>query len=399
MNVKERFLRYVAIDSGSSEETGTTPSTEKQWEMGRLLEKELKELGASNVRLSEFCYVYAEIPANVDNQPAIGLIAHMDTAAAVPTGPVHARCVVYQGGELEVGNGYIMNPESFECLKKHVGHELVLTDGTTLLGADDKAGVAEIMALCEELLTHPEIKHGKICIGFTPDEEIGEGSDHFDVAGFGADFAYTVDGGAPGELECENFNACSAVVNVHGFNIHPGSAKDKMVNAARIAMVFASLLPQSETPEHTENREGFYHLNSIKGDEVSAQLRYIVRDHDWAKFEARKEYLRGCAALMNVRFGEGTVELELKDSYYNMKEKIDEHPEVIERAFKAFRAVGDEPVLVPIRGGTDGARLSYEGLPCPNLPTGGYNIHGVMEYASIPEMEKNARMLVELVRA
>ncbi|MEG0741957.1 MAG: peptidase T [Clostridia bacterium] len=399
MTVKERFLRYVAIDSGSSEASGTHPSTAKQWDMARLLERELQEMGAQKVRVSEQCYVYAEIPANVENQPAIGLIAHMDTSPSVATGPVHARCVRYEGGDLEIGNGALMKASEYESLARHINHELIVTDGTTLLGGDDKAGVAEIMAACAQIIAQPQIKHGKICVSFTPDEEIGEGTDGFDVQGFGADFAYTVDGGATGEFECENFNACSAKLIVHGFNIHPGSAKNKMRNAARMAMEFASLLPDSETPEHTELREGFYHLSAMQGDEVEATLGYIIRDHDRAKFERRKERMQTITAFLNDKYGDGSFVLTLRDSYYNMKEKIEEHPEVIERALRVLRAAGNEATLVPIRGGTDGARLSYLGLPCPNLPTGTYNMHGVLEYVSVPEMEQMVDVLVSLVRA
>lgn len=399
MSVTERFLRYVAIDTGSSETSHTHPSTDRQWALARLLEKELKEMGAEDVRVSDTCYVYARIPANVENQPAIGLIAHMDTAPSVATGPVHARRVTYQGGPLEVGNGAVMDPAEYASLLRHVGHELIVTDGATLLGGDDKAGVAEIMTACAYFLDHPEVKHGTICVAFTPDEEIGEGADDFDVAGFGADFAYTLDGGTAGEFECENFNACSAVVSVKGFNIHPGSAKDKMRNAAKIAMEFAALLPPWEAPEHTEGREGFYHLCRMEGDEEKATLVYIVRDHDRARFQRRKEYLEQCAAMIDLRHGGHTVELTLKDSYYNMKEIMDKHPEVNERALNAIRAVGDEPVIVPIRGGTDGARLSFMGLPCPNLPTGTYNMHGVLEYVSVPEMERSVQMTIALCRA
>ncbi|NLI22079.1 MAG: peptidase T [Clostridiales bacterium] len=399
MSVKERFLRYVAVDSGSSDTSGTHPSTQKQWDMARLLERELLQMGAQDVRVSPACYVYATIPANVEHQPAIGLIAHMDTSSSVATGPVNARCVQYAGGDLEVGHGAVMRFAQYESLARHIGHELIVTDGATLLGGDDKAGVAEIMAACDILLNDPSIRHGKVCVGFTPDEEIGEGADLFDIAGFGADFAYTVDGGRAGELECENFNACTAMVTVRGFNIHPGSAKNKMKNANRMAVEFAGMMPDSETPEHTEQREGFYHLSSILGDEVEAKLRYIIRDHDRAKFELRKERIQAVARYLNGKYGEGSFEVSLKDTYYNMKEIIDRHPEIVRRAMDAIRAAGDEPVLVPIRGGTDGARLSYAGLPCPNLPTGGYNMHGVLEYVSVPEMERVTRMLVELVRA
>ena len=399
MTVKERFLRYVAIDTGASETSGTHPSSAGQWELARLLEQELREMGAQEVRVSPECYVYAVIPANAENQPVIGLIAHMDTAPSVSTGPVHARTLRYEGGDVAVGNGVVMRAAEYAGLARHIGHELVVTDGTTLLGGDDKAGVAEIMTACAQILADPSIRHGKICIGFTPDEEIGQGSDHFDVPGFGADFAYTVDGGTPGELECENFNACTARVTVTGFNIHPGTAKNKMRNAARMAAEFVSMVPESETPEHTEKREGFYHLCDLQGEEVLAKIHYIIRDHDRARFEQRKARLAAIAEYLNGKYGAGSFALTLQDTYYNMKEKIDEHPEIIERAMEAMRAVGGEAVLEPIRGGTDGARLSYMGLPCPNLPTGAYNMHGVLEYTSVEEMEQITRMLVELVRA
>ena len=399
MSLKERFLRYVAIDTGSSEESGQHPSTAKQWELARMLESELCQLGAENVRLSDTCYVYAEIPANTEGQPVIGLIAHMDTAPAVATGPVHARALVYEGGDIQLSDGVVMKPEEYESLNRHVGHELIVTDGTTLLGGDNKAGVAEIMEIAKRLLEHPDILHGKVCIGFTPDEEIGEGADHFDVEGFGADFAYTVDGGALGEVECETFNAAAARVTVHGFNIHPGAAKNKMRNASRIAMQFAGMLPDAETPEHTEGREGFYHLCSVKGDETEAQLTYIIRDHDRTIFEQRKARMQAVGDYLNGLYGEGTVDVQLRDSYYNMKQELDKHPHVMQRALDALRTCGIEPVVAPVRGGTDGARLSYMGLPCPNLSTGGYNFHGVMEYVSLPEMEKMVDVLEAVVRA
>ena len=399
MSLKERFLRYVAIDTGSSETSGQHPSTENQWELARMLETELREMGASNVRLSDTCYVYAEIPANADNQPAIGLIAHMDTAPAVPTGPVHARCLTYQGGDIRLSDTVTMRAAEFECLSRHIGHELIVTDGTTLLGGDNKAGVAEIMEIAQRLIRHPEIPHGKVCIAFTPDEEIGEGADHFDVEGFGADYAYTVDGGMLGEVECETFNAAAARVLVHGRNIHPGAAKNKMLNAAKVAMQFAGMLPPQEAPEHTKGREGFYHLCGIRGDESEAQLVYIIRDHDRAIFEARKQRMEQIGAYLNGLYGAGTVELHLRDSYYNMKQELDKHPHVMERALEAMRACGVEPVVSPVRGGTDGARLSYMGLPCPNLSTGGYNFHGVMEYVSLNEMHKMVDVLEAVVRA
>ncbi len=399
MTVQERFIRYASIDTGASETSGTHPSSPAQGELARLLADELTAMGAQQVRVSPECYVYAEIPANAAQQPAIGLIAHMDTAPSVPTGPVHPRVVRYEGGDLPIGHGAVLKASEYASLARHIGHELIVTDGTTLLGGDDKAGVAEIMTACAQILADPAHRHGKICIGFTPDEEIGGGADFFDVAGFGADFAYTVDGGAPDEFECENFNACTAIVQVKGFNIHPGSAKNKMRNAARMAVEFAGLMPDSETPEHTELREGFYHLCDLHGDESAATLHYIVRDHDHARFEARKARLTAMTAYLNGKYGEGSFTLDLHDTYYNMKEKIDERPEVTARAMEAFRAVGVESRTVAIRGGTDGARLSFEGLPCPNLPTGAYNLHGVLEYVSIPEMQQITRMLVELVRA
>ena len=399
MSLKERFLRYVAIDTGSSEESGQHPSTAKQWELARLLERELKEMGASNVRLSDTCYVYAEIPANTENQPAIGLIAHMDTAPAVATGPVKAKAIQYEGGDITLDSGAVMQVSEYESLKRHIGHELIVTDGTTLLGGDNKAGIAEIMEIAKRLIEHPEIPHGKVCIGFTPDEEIGEGADHFDVEGFGADFAYTVDGGMLGEVECETFNAAAARILVHGFNIHPGAAKNKMRNAAKIAMQFAGMLPPSEAPEHTEGREGFYHLCGIKGDETEAQLVYIIRDHDRSLFELRKQRMQSIGDYLNHLYGAGTVEVQLRDSYYNMKQELDKHPHVMQRALDAMRSCGIEPVVAPVRGGTDGARLSYMGLPCPNLSTGGYNFHGVMEYVSLPEMQQMVDVLEAVVRA
>ena len=397
--VQERFLRYVAVDTGSSETSGAHPSTEKQWTLARMLVDELREMGVADARVDEHCYVYGSIAANVQGAPAIGLIAHMDTAPAVATGPVHARILHYEGGDVQVGHGAVIRAAEYDSLARHIGQDLIVTDGTTLLGGDDKAGIAEIMTCCEALLTDSSIPHGKVCIAFTPDEEVGEGADFFDVESFGADFAYTFDGGAIGELEYENFNAASARVTVHGFNIHPGSAKNKMRNACRIAMEFAGMLPAHETPEHTENREGFYHLMHMEGDEETAKLSYIVRDHDRALFEARKQRLQAIADYLNVKYGADVVELELKDSYYNMLEKVQEHPEVIERALNAMRELGDTPVSVAIRGGTDGARLSFMGLPCPNLPTGVYNMHGVLEYASIPEMQHEVELALRIVRA
>ena len=394
MDVTERFMAYIALDTTSDENSPSCPSTERQWTLARLLEKEMQALGIQDVRVDENGYVYGQIPANVANAPAIGLIAHMDTVDAVPGSPMHARRVRYEGGALLLNpeKGIRMTPE-----EKHVGKELIVTDGTTLLGADDKAGIAEILTFCEYVLAHPEEKHGKICIGFTPDEEIGRGADRFDVAGFGADYAYTVDGGCVDEIEYENFNAAAAKILVHGYSIHPGSAKNKMRNAARLAMAFNAMLPANEIPECTEGYEGFYHLCAIRGEEQEAELTYIIRDHDRQKFEQKKDRMRKIAAYLNDQYGENTFELHLKDSYYNMREKVEEHPEVIARALDALRAAGMTPRCVPIRGGTDGARLSFMGLVCPNLGTGGYNGHGVYEYACVEEMETLVEALKKLI--
>ena len=399
MTAKERFLRYVTIDTGSDPNSGAHPSTDTQWKLARLLAQELTALGAEDVSVSEHCEVYASFPANTPGQPAIGLIAHMDTSPSVPTGPVRPRCVTYTGGDLPVGHGMVMRPAEYPSLLRHVGHELVITDGATLLGGDDKAGIAEILAACEIIHNTPSIQHGKLCIAFTPDEEIGHGVDTFDVKSFGADFAYTVDGGKPDTLNYECFNACSATVTVTGINIHPGAAKNIMKNAALIATEFAALLPPAETPAHTENREGFYHLSEMHGDESKAVLQYIVRDHDRARFETRKETMLAAAAFLNARYGETTVSVSLEDSYYNMRDEIDKHPAVVARALEGLRAIGEEPKTEPIRGGTDGARLTDLGLPCPNLPTGAYNLHGVMEYVSVPEMEKITQLLIEIIKA
>lgn len=399
MTTKERFLRYAAIDTGADENSGTHPSSPNQWTLARLLEKELTELGAQDVRISDECVLYASIPANAEGQPAIGFIAHLDTSPSVPTGPVRARCVRYEGGDLAVGSGVVMRAAEFPSLQKHVGQELILTDGATLLGGDDKAGIAEIMTACEIILRDPSIKHGKLCIAFTPDEEIGQGADFFDVKGFGADFAYTVDGGPPNILNFECFNACSATVTVQGVNVHPGTSKNIMKNAALIATEFAGLLPPFETPAHTEKREGFYHLTSIGGEEIKASLKYILRDHDRARFNARKERMLAAAAFLNGQYGEGTVTVSLKDTYFNIRDEIDKHPAVVARALDGIRAVGETPDAVPIRGGTDGSRLTCMGLPCPNLPTGTYNAHGVMEYVSVPELETITRLILEIAKA
>ncbi len=401
MRAQDRFYRYISFDTASDENSKTCPSTPGQWVLGRALVQEMQEMGISNVRIDEHGYVYGFIPANVEGAPAIGLIAHMDTVDAVPCVPMHARTVRYEGGDivLDEAANIVMRAADYPDLAAHIGHDMIVTDGHTLLGGDDKAGIAEILALCERLLSDPSIPHGKVCIGFTPDEEIGQGADHFDVAGFGADFAYTVDGGPLAEIEYENFNAASATLTVKGLSIHPGTAKNQMKNALLMGIEFNQMLPPAETPAHTEGYEGFYHLNSMRGSEEQAVLHYIVRDHDKEKFENRKETMRRIAEYLNESYGEGSFALELTDSYYNMKEKILPHMHIVDRAMDAMRASGYEPVAVPIRGGTDGARLSYMGLPCPNLSTGTLHAHGRFECVDADEMEAIVDILEKIVRA
>ena len=395
MTVIERFMRYIALDTTSDESCPDCPSSPREWPLANLLADEMRALGMEDVRVDEHAYVYGFLPANAPG-PAIGLIAHMDTVDAVPASPMNARGVHYTGGAiaLDASGTHLLTPEA-----RHIGHDLIVTDGNTLLGADDKAGVTEIMTLCEYLTQHPEIRHGKICVGFTPDEEIGRGADLFDVPGFGADFAYTVDGGNIDELEYENFNAAAARVTVRGFSIHPGSAKGRMRNAATMAMQFHAMLPAHEIPECTEGYEGFYHLCGMQGETQKAELTYIIRDHDRARFEEKKARMRAIADYLNAYWGEGTFTVDIRDSYYNMREKVEENMQVVARAMDAIRACGLTPACVPIRGGTDGARLSFMGLLCPNLGTGGCNCHGVNEYASVQDMEKMVEILTQLVSA
>ena len=396
MTVLDRFLKYVKIETTSSEENENCPSTPGQKVLGAMLAEELRGMGVADAEMNEHGYVYATIPAkNGAGKPAIGLIAHMDTSDGVkgPTDPQIIRN--YDGNAITLKNGVVI--EGFDFLPGLKGTDLVVTSGNSVLGADDKAGVAEIMTLCEKMTTPDAPDHGKICIAFTPDEEIGRGADLFDVKRFGADFAYTVDGGALGELEYECFNAASCKVTVNGVNIHPGSAKNQMKNASLIAMEFAGMLPAWERPEHTEGYEGFYHLMGMRGDEEQAELQYILRDHDAGKIEKRKETVLRIGEYMNGKYGAGTVEVTLKDSYRNMKEIVEQHPEITDRARKAFLDCGVEPVVQPIRGGTDGARLSFMGLPCPNLSTGGYNFHGRKELIPVQAMEKMTEVLEKLI--
>ena len=396
MTVKERFLNYVQIETTSDESCESCPSSQGQWTLARLLVEEMQAMGIADARVDEHCYVYGTIPAKGDHPARVGLIAHMDTSDGVK-GPTHPQVIPdYDGGPITLKNGIVI--DGFDFLPSLKGQELIVTDGESVLGADDKAGVAEIMALAQRLTAPDAPEHCTVCLGFTPDEEIGRGADLFDVAGFGADYAYTVDGGAVGELEYENFNAAGCRVQFHGVNIHPGSAKNQMKNAALIAIEFASMLPAQETPAHTEGYEGFYHLCDMRGDEENASLVYIIRDHDAQKFEARKETVRRIADYLNAKYGEGTVELLLRDSYRNMREMVEPHMEIIDKAREAFLACGVTPVTMPIRGGTDGARLSFMGLPCPNLSTGGYSCHGRKELISVQALEKMVDVLETIVR-
>lgn len=402
MEAYKRLIHYVSFDTTSCEDSSSCPSTPGQLVLADALAEEMKSLGFADVRRDQFGYVYGMLPANCEAKaPVIGLISHMDTSDAAPGAGIRPRIVErYDGGDIILNQekNIVMRAADYRNLADYVGDDLIVTDGTTLLGADDKAGIAEILTAAEEL-NRRGVPHGAVAVAFTPDEEVGNGADHFDVKGFGADFAYTVDGGTVGELEYENFNAAGAVVTVHGVSVHPGDAKNRMRSAAQFAIEFHSMLPAAETPEHTEGYEGFYHLTRIAGDAEHAELRYIIRDHDRAKFEARKKTVRGITDYLNEKYGAGTFELSLSDSYYNMKEKIEEHPEVVERAEQAMREAGVSPRAVPIRGGTDGARLSFMGLPCPNLPTGGQNFHGRFEFIPIQPMNQMVEVLVNLVKA
>ena len=396
-SVTERFLRYVSFDTQSDDASETCPSTAKQKLLGEALVEEMKEIGIADAFMDENGYVYGTVPGD-PSLPTIGLIAHMDTSPDASGADIKAKIVAYDGGDvcLNEEKGIFLKPSDYPALKNHVGKHLIVTDGTTLLGADDKAGIAEIMTAAERLITQGG-RHATLKIGFTPDEEIGRGADKFDVAGFGADYAYTADGGTIGEIEYENFNGAGARVIVHGRNIHPGAAKDKMINSQIIAMEFASLLPAAQRPEHTEGYEGFFHLIGMKGEVEEAELNYIIRDHDMAKFEEKKALMTAAAAYINAKYGEGILELQIKDSYFNMRKCIEPVMYVVERAKEAMAAVGMNPVEMPIRGGTDGASLSYKGLPCPNLCTGGANYHGRFEYIPVEDMEKCVEMLVKIL--
>ncbi|MGG3965940.1 peptidase T [Heyndrickxia faecalis] len=398
----KRFTTYVKVDTQSNEDSETCPSTDGQWTLLRMLRDELESIGMEEVHLDENGYLFATLPGNTDKEvPVIGFLAHVDTATDFTGKNVNPQIVENYDGKAIVLNkeqGVVLSPDEYPNLKNYIGQTLITTDGTTLLGADDKAGVAEIVTAMDYLLKHPEIKHGKIRVAFTPDEEIGRGPHKFDVKAFGADFAYTMDGGPLGELEYETFNAASAKITVRGNNIHPGSAKGKMVHSAKIAMELHSLLPEDEVPERTEGYEGFYHLLSIHGDVEQTKLYYIIRDHDREKFEAKKANLQSIVNRLKEKYGEDNITLELADQYYNMKEKIEPVKEIVDIAHDAMKSLGIEPVISPVRGGTDGSQLSYMGLPTPNIFAGGENMHGKYEYVSVETMEKAVQVIVEIAK-
>lgn len=398
MDITERFLNYTKFDTQSSEESDSVPSTSKQLVFAEYLKKELEDDGFSDVEMDDKGYIYATLKSNSKkNIPTIGFISHYDTSPDCSGANVNPRIIRnYDGGDIVLSEGIISSPEKFPELKFHKGEDIIVTDGHTLLGADDKAGIAEIVQAMCWLRDHDEIEHGDIRVGFNPDEEIGMGAHHFDVEKFGCEWAYTMDGGDLGNLEYENFNAASAKIHIKGISVHPGYAKDKMVNANRLAAEFAMMLPEDETPETTEGYEGFYHLLGMQANIENATLHYIIRDHDRSRFEDRKDFIEDCVKRMNEKYGEGTVTADLKDQYYNMKEKIDPNMHVIDIVLKAMQDCGVPPKVEPIRGGTDGAQLSFKGLPCPNIFAGGVNFHGPYEFVSIQVMEKAMQVIVRI---
>lgn len=402
MKVVERFVKYVKFDTESNPESETCPSTEKQFALGHELVKDLKDIGLEDVSMDDNGYVMATLPSNLEEGrevKTIGFIAHMDTSPDMSGKNVNPQFVEnYHGGDIVLNKekNIVLNPSEFPDLNDYIGETLITTDGTTLLGADNKAGVAEIITAMEYLVNNPEIKHGVVKVAFTPDEEIGRGADLFDVEKFNAEFAYTVDGGPLGELEYENFNAANAKVKINGRNVHPGSAKNKMINSMLIAMELNSMLPVAEKPEYTEKYEGFIHLTSILGEVEETNLQYIIRDHGKESFDMKKKVLEVATAFLNMKYGHNAVELQMKDSYYNMKEKIEPVMEIVDLAQKAMEEVGVMPMITPVRGGTDGARLSYMGLPCPNIFTGGHNFHGKFEYIPVSAMGKAVEVIVKI---
>ncbi len=401
MHVSERFLKYVSFDTESNPESSTVPTSEKQKDLAKFLVEEMKAIGIKDAYMDEYGYVYGTIEKNIDKEiPTIAFIAHMDTSPDLSGKDIKTRIIKnYDGKDIVLNEekNIIMKTSEFEHLKSNIGKDLIVTDGTTLLGADDKAGIAEILTMAETLINNPSIKHGTIKLGFTPDEEVGSGADHFNLKDFGADFGYTVDGGELGELEYENFNAASAKITINGTNIHPGSAKGKMVSALLIGMELHNMLPVFENPAFTEGYEGFSHLNDMAGNVEQVKMQYIIRDHDMDKFNIKKEKFVKIAKYLNEKYGENTVELKLSDSYFNMKDKILPHMHIIDTAKKAMVELDIIPNIIPIRGGTDGARLSFMGLPCPNLCTGGYNFHGRYEYIPVQSMERVVDILLKIV--
>ncbi|OUN26475.1 peptidase T [Blautia sp. An81] len=403
MTVTERFLKYIAVDTTSDPSSDTFPSTRSQEAFAKALAEEMKETGLENVTVDSYGYVFGTIPSTIEDYQGkiLGFIAHMDTSCAESGKNIRPRIIKnYDGKDIVLNEEkqIVMSPRDFSNLTQYQGQDLIVTDGTTLLGGDDKAGIAEILTAAQYLLAHPEIPHGPVRVGFTPDEEIGQGTDHFDVEKFGADFAYTMDGGECGELEYENFNAAEAVADFHGVSIHPGSAKGKMINALRLAMEFESLMPSAQRPECTESREGFIHLDALQGSVDHARSEYIIRDHDMSLFQEKKKHMEDMSRIMNIKYGYEAVSLKIEDSYFNMKEKIEPHKFLIDNVLKVYEKLGIRPQIQPIRGGTDGAQLSFKGLPCPNLGTGDHNCHGHFEFVCIQAMEKSVEVIVELVK-
>lgn len=403
MTVTERFLKYIAVDTTSDPSSDTFPSTRSQEAFAKALAEEMKETGLENVTVDSYGYVFGTIPSTIEDYQGkiLGFIAHMDTSCAESGKNIRPRIIKnYDGKDIVLNEEkqIVMSPRDFSNLTQYQGQDLIVTDGTTLLGGDDKAGIAEILTAAQYLLAHPEIPHGPVRVGFTPDEEIGQGTDHFDVEKFGADFAYTMDGGECGELEYDNFNAAEAVADFHGVSIHPGSAKGKMINALRLAMEFESLMPSAQRPECTEGREGFIHLDALQGSVDHARSEYIIRDHDMSLFQEKKKHMEDMARTMNTKYGYEAVSLKIEDSYFNMKEKIEPHKFLIDNVLKVYEKLGIRPQIQPIRGGTDGAQLSFKGLPCPNLGTGDHNCHGHFEFVCVQAMEKSVEVIVELVK-
>lgn len=403
MTVEERFLKYIAVDTTSDPSSDTFPSTKSQLDFAAALREEMESLGLENVSIDQYGYVFGTIPSTIKDYSGkiLGFISHMDTSCAESGKNIRPRIIKnYDGKDIVLNEekNIIMSPRDFSNLAQYQGQDLIVTDGNTLLGGDDKAGIAEILTAAEYLLAHPEIPHGPVRVGFTPDEEIGQGTEHFDVEKFGADFAYTMDGGECGELEYENFNAAEAVADFNGVSIHPGSAKGKMINAIRLAMEYERLMPSVQRPECTEGREGFIHLDSLLGSVDHARSEYIIRDHDMDLFQKKKKHMEDMARIMNIKYGYEAVSLKIQDSYFNMKEKIEPHRFLIDNVLKVYEKLGIQPQIQPIRGGTDGAQLSFKGLPCPNLGTGDHNCHGHFEFTCIQAMEKSVEVIVELVR-